>query len=106
ELPPASRLGVPASVRCARRGLAPRRLPVLEGADLRRADLAAGRPRRVDRRLLPLSVAVAGRAWLLDEAHRPDAPRLRHVRRVAAELRAGIPPHSGAYACESCLRSR
>ena len=70
-----ARLVLRAAVRRARRRLAARGLPVHRGADLRWAELAARRAGRVGRRLLPLPVALARRAGILDEPRRPHAPR-------------------------------
>ncbi len=66
---------------------------------------SAGADRRVARRLLPLPVARAGRAELVDPARRSHPSRPGRDRRLAAELRSLLRPVARPYACGSCERS-
>ncbi len=69
------------------------------------AELEARGIDRVGRRVLPLPVALARRAGVLDEPRRPHAPRPRDLHRVVAELCRRVRTHACAYPCESCRRS-
>src|SRR5207237_9409204 len=59
---------------------------------LRRAGRARVAARRLDRRLLPLPVARAGRAALVDEPRRPHQPRPLRLDGLAAQLRGRVRP--------------
>src|SRR5207244_441896 len=80
----------PAAAAPGRAGI--RRPPPPPARPPRRPSAARGAPRRPARRLLPLPVARARRAALVDDPRRPHEPRPLRLDGLAAELRGGVRP--------------
>ena len=70
-----------------------------------RSAIPPGTDRGLARRLLPLPVARAGRAELVDPPRRSHPSGPGGDRRLAAELRPRLRAVARPYACESCERS-
>src|SRR5581483_360244 len=86
-LPVPARVVLRAAVRGSARRLAGGRRPLRRARRVRGAGRADRADRRLAHRLLPVPVAVAGRAALVDEPPRPHPPRVRQLHRVAPRLR-------------------